>query len=100
MERITLTQNSKNILKGIKNETYQFKDSDSEDVNLLYTLELIDISYTKDGAYIDGLTERGRAYLHVNPKLKNPSIWEDKKYWINTAISILALAVAIIALFR
>ena len=100
MDKITLNDNCKAIINAIKNDTYEEKDADSEDINLLHTLGLIDVTFTKDGDFVDGLTDKGRAYLHSNPTLKNPSIWDDKKYWINTVISILALIVAFIALFK
>ena len=100
MDKIYLNDNCKAIIYAIKNDTYEERDADSEDINLLHTLELIDVTYTKDGDFVDGLTDKGRAYLHSNPTLKNPSIWDEKKYWINTAISILALIVAFIALFK
>ena len=100
MDKIYLNDNCKAIIYAIKNDTYKERDADSEDINLLHTLGLIDVTYTKDGDFVDGLTDKGRAYLHSNPTLKNPSIWDDKKYWINTAISILALIVAFIALFK
>lgn len=100
MDKIYLNDNCKAIIYAIKNDTYEERDADSEDINLLHTLGLIDVTYTKDGDFVDGLTDKGRAYLHSNPDLKNPSIWDDKKYWINTAISILALIIAFIALFK
>ena len=46
------------------------------------------------------LTDRGRAYIACNPTLKNPTIWDDRKYIINMIISVAALIVAIIALFK
>ena len=100
MEKIKLNDNCKRLLKEIKSGSYQVPDSDTDDVMTLNALGLIDITQTKDGIIIDGLTDEGRVYLHSNPDLKNPSIWDDKKYWINTAISVFALIVAIIALFK
>ena len=100
MDKISLNDNCKAIINAIKNDTYEEKIADSEDINLLYTLGLIDVISTKDRDMVDGLTDKGRAYLHSNPTLENPSIWDDKKYWINTAISVIALVVAIIALFK
>jgi hypothetical protein len=100
MDKIHLNDNCKAIIIAIKNNTYEVKDADSEDINHLHTLGLIDVISTKDGDFVDGLTDEGRAYLYTNPTLKNPSIWDDKKYWINTVISVLALIIAIIALFK
>ena len=98
MEKIALNDNCKAIIYAIKNDTYKERDADSEDINLLHTLGLIDVTSTIDGDFVDGLTVKGQAYLHSNPDLKNPSIWDDKKYWINTAISFAALIVSIIAI--
>lgn len=100
MDKIKLNDKCKAILMAIKNDTYEDNIANSEDINFLCTLGLIDVISTKDGDFVDGLTDKGRAYLHSNPTLKNPSILDDKKYLINTAISILALIVAIIALFK
>lgn len=101
MDKIKLNNNCKKLLKEIKNDSYcNSLESDLEDLNLLKTLGLIKAVATNTGYVVTGLTDEGRAYLHSNPDLKNPSIWDDKKYWINTAISILALIVAIIALFK
>ena len=101
MEKIKLNDNCKRLLKEIKSGSYQVGlDSDFEDLNILNTEGFIKATRTLKGYVITGLTDKGRAYLHSNPDLKNPSIWDDKKYWINTAISIFALIVAIIALFK
>ena len=101
MEKIKLNDNCKRLLKEIKSGLYQdILEPDIEDLNLLKILGLIKAVNTTTGFVVTGLTDEGRAYLHSNPDLKNPSIWDDKKYWINTAISVLALIVAIIALFN
>ena len=100
MEKITRNDNCKRLLKEIKSGSYQEGiESDLEDLNFLNTKGLINAIQTLNGYVITGLTDEGRAYLHSNPDLKNPSIWDDKKYLINTAISVIALVVAIIALF-
>ena len=101
MKKIKLNDNCKRLLREIKSGIYREGiKSDLEDLNLLKTLGFINSVKTKDSYVVIGLTDEGSAYLHSNPNLKNPSIWDDKKYWINTAISILALIVAIIALFN
>jgi hypothetical protein len=101
MEKIKLNDNCKRLLKEIKSGSYQEGiESDLEDLNFLNTKGLINAIQTLNGYVITGLTDEGRAYLHSNPDLKNPSIWDDWKYWINTAISVFALIVAIIALFK
>ena len=75
------------------------KEYDDNDIILLEQEELLHAERTMDGlAYIE-LTDKGKAYMHVNPKLKNPSIWDDKKYWITTGISVVSLAFSIYASF-
>ena len=99
MDKITLNDNSKRLLKEIKSGSYQEGlESDLEDLNFLKTRGFIKATPTFSGYIITGLTDEGKAYLHSNPNLKNPSIWDDKKYWINTAISFAALIVSIIAI--
>ena len=100
MDKIALNDNCKKLLKEIKSGSYQnIIESDIEDLKFLKTMGLIN-AVAISPEYVVSLTDKGGAYLHSNPNLKNPSIWDDKKYWINTAISILALIVAIIALFK
>lgn len=101
MEKIYLTDNAKNILLSLKkDENFMPKESDDNDIILLEQEELLHAERTMDGlAYIE-LTDKGKAYMHVNPKLKNPSIWDDKKYIITTIIAVIALIVSIISLFK
>lgn len=102
MKRIKLPERCKEILQAIKNS--QYGDIPQSDTDYLLRLEhegLIDVVWCEFGyAIIANLSNKGIVYFQNNPKLKNPSIWDDKKYWINTAISVLALIVAIIALFK
>ena len=101
MERIVLTDNAKRLLKAIKyGEIHlEISNPDIEDANVLIQENLIvAVPDEAGGLYAPKLTDKGRAYIHQNPKLKNPSIWEDKKYWITTSISLAALIMSIIAL--
>lgn len=103
MEKIALSKNCKKILFQLRDNKRQllYKDKDFDDIKYLVLLELVTASKLMNKSFCDVcLTEKGERYLYQNPKLKNPSIWDDKKYWINTAISVLALIVAIIALFK
>ena len=103
MERITLSKNCKLILFQLQGRKAKilYKNGEYDDVKYLVTKGLITAKELGKKAYCDlQLTDIGLSYLYENPKLKNPSIWDDKKYLINTAISILALIVAIIALFK
>ena len=100
MEKIKLNDNCKRLLKEIKSGSYQdILEPDIEDLNFLKTRGFINAVAINPDCVVQGLTDEGRAYLHSNPNLKNPSIWDDKKYLINTGISVIALVVAIIALF-
>lgn len=74
-----------------------------EDLKVFMILEnesLVHGTKGKDGILAPRLTAMGEAYIASNPKLKNPSIWEDTKYIINTTISIIALIISLIALIK
>lgn len=103
MERIKLSKNCKEILRQLQSRTYNllYKDDQYNDIQLLIAEGLISATKMIGKRYSNlQLTEKGELYLYLNPELKDPSIWDDKKYMINTAISIIALIVAIIALFN
>lgn len=102
MEKIYLPKSCKKILRKIQNNEYdRIPVQDTADLLFLENNGLVRVVWCEFGyAVIANLTEKGIIYLHINPKLKNPSIFEDKKFWINTAISVAALVVAIIALFN
>ena len=98
MDKIKLSKDSKRILLSLYNGNYgnMVPDADLE--------VFVKSARTKGEGHIEmlspRLTDEGRAYIAANPSLHNPSIWDDKKYIINTIISVVALAVAIIALFK
>ena len=102
MERIKLPKSCKCILQKIRNKQYfDIPNCDREDLLFLEHEGLVDVKWTEFGdAIIANLSEKGVAYLHTNPRLKNPSIFEDRKYVITTIISIIALVVATFALFK
>lgn len=102
MEKIYLSKACKKILRAIRDEQYiDIPQSDTEDLLLLEQKGLIDVVWCEFGyAVVVNLSSKGIAYLHVNPKLCNPSIFDDKKFWINTAISLLAIIISIIALLK
>lgn len=103
MEKIPLTNKGKSILKELQKNSYppSVPDDDIEDIILLQEERLITAHRTNQGHFcVVRLTDKGRAYLHANPKLKDPSIWDDKKYWITTAISVIAIILSIIALCK
>ncbi len=100
MDKIELTKNARRILLALsKDEEPQITNADEKDLMLLVQEDLIEISGSKDCQWYPEITVKGVAYVRTNPKLKNPSIWDDKKYWITTGISIIALAFSIYASF-
>lgn len=101
MEKVYLTENAKQILGSLKKgNIVEPKESDSNDIILLMQEEFITAQKTVGGFANLQLTDKATAYIHINPKLKNPSIWDDKKYIITTAIAIAAIVISIIALFK
>jgi len=103
MDKIKLTKNAKNILFALKSNNYTdpIPGKDYADINFLKQCGLVETMDAETGVIIlITLSEYGKAYLHIYPKLKNPSLWDDEKYWITTSISLLALIFSIIAIFK
>lgn len=103
MERIKLSKKCKALLRSVNDGSYPKKASpeDVDDIRYLREMKLIQgVDVIPNGVTCIRITDFGRAYFHDNPKLKNPTIWQDKKYIINTAISIVALVISIIALIK
>lgn len=99
MEKIKLTKGAKEILRLLYAKKYEPQEKDYNDLNLLaieglaFGQKLIGNQYNTFT-----ITDLGRAYIYSNPKLSNPSIWDDKKYIITTLISIIALILSLIAI--
>lgn len=102
MERITLSKKQKKLLTEIAEGIYNScSDDDRADIYVLMELDLVHGTKVIGGNVIAiRLTDHGLAYMRLNPKLKNPTIWQDKKYIINTVISLIAMIVSIIALVK
>lgn len=103
MDKINLSKAEKRILLQLAENKYpvQVPTEDWDAMNLLEVNHFVTTNKVNGGIFINPqLSNLGKAYLAANPKLKNPSIWDDKKYIVNTVISVVALAVAIIALFK
>ena len=102
MERIHLSKPCKRILRAIKDGKYHsIPQSDTEDLLVLEHKGLVDVQWCEFGyAIIANLSNIGIAYMRSNPRLKNPSILQDPKIWISTLISLLALAVSIVAMYK
>lgn len=103
MQKIELNENAKRLLKELK-EGIHYTEIPSKyelDAKLLRKENLICTIDDEAGTMlVPRLTEFGEIYLHWNPELENPSIWDDKKYIITTAIAFWALLVSIISLFK
>ena len=101
MDRIELPKSCKNILFAIKDKRYSdIPKDDYLDLHLLEYEGLVDVKWSEFGfAILANLTHKGIVYMHSNPKLKNPSIWEDTKYWITTAFALVASIISIISIF-
>lgn len=97
MERIQLSRSCKNILRAIRDKKYgDIPRNDTEDLLFLEHKGLINVEWCEFGyAVVVNLSNMGHAYMRSNPKLRNPSIFEDGKYWISTIISIIALLVSL-----
>lgn len=106
MDKIRISERGKIILSSLKNGNYpdSVPDFDYDEFIVLEVDGLVCGSKCKGGNGVTivapRLTEDGKAYITLNPKLKNPSIWDDKKYIINTIISVIALGVSILALLK
>lgn len=102
MDRIKLSKEEKLLLKRLSARKYpdQVLEEDIETFIILENESLVHGTKGKDGILGPRLTAMGEAYIASNPKLKNPSIWEDKKYIISTTISIVALIISVIALIK
>lgn len=98
MDRIKLNKKEKEILFALKDAGYKdsFKPDYENDIIVLLEDGLITATKTLGQYVAIKLTQKGKAYLHCNPKLKNPSIFDDKKYVISTSIAILALILSIV----
>lgn len=97
MEKVKLTDRCKEILRGLYDKTYQPLKEDNEALLLLHEYGFLAGNRLSSGEiYTCRITPKGEAYLYDNPKLKNPSIWDDKKFWITTVIAVLALIISII----
>lgn len=102
MDRIKLSKEEKLLLKRLSARKYpdQVLEEDLKVFMILENESLVHGTKGKDGILAPRLTAMGEAYIASNPKLKNPSIWEETKYIINTTISIIALIISLIALIK
>lgn len=103
MNKIKLNKNCKRILLDLNNNKYPViaLEKDKKDIDILVyegLIEIMSLINNKQGFPV--LTAKGSAYISRNPKLKNPSIFDDKKYLITTLISLISIIISIIALYK
>ena len=94
MEKIELPDECKFILLCIANNTFHptLKEEEKGWLAILEHEGLIkQIKDAKGGCIISELTTKGRAYLAANPKLKNPSFWDDKNALVDHLINLVGL---------
>ncbi len=85
------------MFEGNYMDTYTPDDDGA--LTLLEHEGLIILNTNNDGVTNAYPSNRGFAYYHVNPELKDPTLWDDKKYIITTGISILALFISGFSLY-
>ena len=99
MEKIRLTKAEKAVLREIANTPITTPEhKDEAYICALHDLEqkgFVDCSMLKQAVMRAGLTTYGFAYLHSNPKLRNPLPWDK----IFGGASIIAAIAAVAALF-
>ena len=96
MEKINLNQRAKRILPLMVNHKYNIIMEDTATLLDLESYGLINTTKLTDGTiWTYSLTDKGKAYIELNPKLSNPSIWGDKKWLITTIVAIAAIVVSI-----
>ncbi len=81
--KIELTKKEKKIFIDLANDTFDINSDDFSELEHLEYLGLGKGIKGEFGDYFDfELTSKAKAYVFENPKLKNPSILDDKKFWI------------------
>ena len=90
-EKIELTEKEKKIFFELANDTYEIDSNDFRELEHLEYLGLGTGIKGEFGVYFDyELTDKAKAYVFENPKLKNPSILDDKKFWIKLGSTIIS----------
>ncbi len=102
MTRIRLSNNSKRILLALKDNHYHsfVHDKDVNDFLILCEIGFVSCVVASDkestSYLVPKLEPKGLAYIADNPKLKNPSIFCDWKFWITTLVAIIGLIIALV----
>lgn len=89
-EKIELTEKEKKIFFNLANDIYEIDSNDTSELEHLEYLGLGTGIKGEFGGYFDyELTDRAKAYVFENPKLKNPSILDDWKFWLELLSNII-----------
>ena len=97
LDKIKLTKRAKEILLQKANHKYEITKEDKAALLELEDMGLMHITKLTDGTmWSCSISEKGKAYLEINPKLSNPRIWHDRKWLIGIIITIIGILVPII----
>ena len=89
--KIELTDKEKKIFFNLANDTYEIDLNDISELEHLEYLGLGTGIKGEFGGYFDyELTDKAKAYVFENPKLKNPSILDDNNFWIELGSTIIS----------
>lgn len=100
MKKIYLTRPEKQLLRQFKSKKVECPENMTPS-DFIYTIiqllgkDLIDAYIAFDKVKVVKLTDRGRSYMAINPKLRNPLPWDV----ILKVVAITTLAVSFAALF-
>ena len=77
MERIRLTKREKRVLRTLSRQGFDaLSEFDTASLHSLSIHGLVHAAYLEGGGIEDAkLTNMGRAYMQLNPKLRNPVNW-------------------------
>lgn len=98
MDRIQLNNREKEILGLLKSGQFPAVVEKKDEMpvkKLIYEGFVVCKENEYGTMLVPNLTEKGELYLYDNPKLKNPSVFQDKGF----VVSIIAIVISIIALF-
>lgn len=100
MQKIKLSKGQKQILRTIASGSKDYPKERLGDLSYLEQEGLV----TKKGisgnkTIIVHITDYGIAYLNFNPELNNPSIFDDRKWIINTLFTLVTMFLSMITLY-
>lgn len=95
MEKIELPDECKALMLAMSNVPHIEPNRDEDLDKWLRVLEYYElvkgIKNEQDNYIIAELSDKGKVYLTLNPKLKNPSMWDDKHAIIDHVFDLLNL---------